>query len=65
VAVTVYQQRVAPSPARFAAMVTHLTTAAQLWFAARLKHISWSPKARTAIHKEAWHDEVSSPSGRR
>src|SRR5271167_679509 len=42
VAVTVYQQRSTPSSARFAAMVTHFTTAAQLSFAPCFEHISWS-----------------------
>src|ERR1700733_11646374 len=42
VAVTVYQQRDTPSSARFAAIVTHFTTAAELSFAARVEHISWS-----------------------
>jgi hypothetical protein len=42
VAVIVYQQRGTPSSARFAAMVTHFTTAAELSFAACVEHISWS-----------------------
>src|ERR1700735_4507452 len=45
VAVIVYQQRSAPSSARFAAMVTHFTTAAELSFAARVEHIGWTEVA--------------------
>jgi hypothetical protein len=66
VAVIVYQQRGTPSSARFAAMVTHFTTAAELSFVTCVEHISWStPKSHTAIHREAWHDWISSPSGHR
>jgi hypothetical protein len=66
VAVIVYQQRSTPASARFAAMVTHFTTAAELSFAACSEHISWkAQKSRTAIHREAWNDRVSSPSGHR
>jgi hypothetical protein len=47
-------------------MVTHFTTVAELSFAAGVEHISWStPEIAYRDPLEAWHDEVSSPSGHR